>query len=269
MDGNDAALHSLQRVVIAPSQWHGLQVQLTPAQQHYLKHVLRLGTGDRFVAMDGQGQAWIARLTQVEASLQAAILEPIQAITELPLAITLVAALPKGTGFDDVVRQATELGVAAIVPVISERTLLQPSPQKLDRWRRIAQEAAEQSERQVVPTIAPPVPFMAHLQAINALPLPRFLCEARGHYPHLLACTLGSSQRKLGDCVVAVGPEGGWTSGEIAAAIAAGYQPVSLGHRILRSLTAPLVALSILAAVSESATEKAPSEPLGTVINSS
>jgi 16S rRNA (uracil1498-N3)-methyltransferase len=131
----------MQRIAIAPSQIQQGQILLTPQQQHYLGRVLRLRTGERFIAMDGMGQWWVAQLEGDNAQ----IVEPMVVDTELKATITLILALPKGNAFDDVVRCCTELGVAIVVPVISDRTLLKPSPQKLDRWQRIAREAAELS----------------------------------------------------------------------------------------------------------------------------
>lgn len=208
--------------------------------------------------MDGQGQWWLAQL-ETEAS-SAQIREPIDAQTELPAEVTLIVALPKGTGFDEVVRQTTELGAATIAPAISERTLLKPSPQKLDRWRRIAAEAAEQSERQLVPAILEPLSFTAILSPVakeaSQVPDMQFICVARGDSPHLFTCLQEKKQaiadRKNIKIVIATGPEGGFSPAEIEQAIAAGFQPVSLGRRILRAVTAPLVAMSLVAAAWES-----------------
>jgi 16S rRNA (uracil1498-N3)-methyltransferase len=186
-------MKTFQRLVVEPSQIRDRHIVLTSQQQHYLNRVLRLGVGDRFIVMDGQGHSWLAALANVD---QAQILEPITVQSELPVAITLVAALPKGSGFDEVVRQSTELGVGCIAPVISDRTLLQPSPQKLERWRRIAQEAAEQSERQIVPTILEPAKFIQHLQNSNDTAI-KYLCVARGNAPHLIHCLQNSPDSQL------------------------------------------------------------------------
>lgn len=215
---------------------------LTTQQQHYLSHVLRLRNGERFIAMNGLGQWWLAVL----AGTKAQILEPILVQTELPVAITLMVALPKGNGFDEVVRYCTELGVASIAPVISQRTLLNPSSQKLDRWRRIAKEASEQSERSLVPQILEPVSFATGLSAATATC--RYLCVARGNCLHLKEALNSVSTTEI---LIATGPEGGWTASEVECAIAAGFQPVSLGRRILRAVTAPVVALSLTAAAFE------------------
>ena len=256
----------LQRVVVELANVQSPTIVLTTEQQHYLTRVLRLNVGDRWIAMDGRGQSWLVALTP---DSHAQIIEPIQHQTELPLAVTLVVALPKGNAFDEVARQATELGVSQIIPVISDRTLLHPSGQKLERWRRIMQEAAEQSERQIVPTLTDPISFQQHLQQINPISQ-AYLCTPRYAAPHLLACLAqfppemdwqhvspdtsrfdSPTPSSIPTLSLAIGPEGGWTEAEIAQAIAAGYQLVSLGDRILRAVTAPIVALSLIAAVCE------------------
>ncbi|MDZ4871208.1 MAG: Ribosomal RNA small subunit methyltransferase E [Chroococcidiopsis cubana SAG 39.79] len=282
-------MSQLQRIVIAPAQLQQQQIALTSQQQHYLTRVLRLRQGDRFIAMDGKGQWWLAVLAETTAQ----ILEQMQVQTELPVEITLMVALPKGNGFDEVVRACTELGVNCFAPVTSDRTLLHPSPQKLDRWRRIAIEAAEQSERQIVPTILDPVPFSTGLLSVTGDR--KYICVARGNSPHLftslqsippsppskgglqdslpaLSGELDSSHPPLqenssppsqgnsspplqgglgGSIVIATGAEGGWTTNEVENAIAAGFQPVSLGKRILRAVTAPIVAVSQISAIIE------------------
>ncbi|GAX39845.1 hypothetical protein NIES4075_08040 [Tolypothrix sp. NIES-4075] len=232
----------LQRIAIALDQLQQNQILLTPEQQHYLNRVLRLQKGDRFIAMDGMGKSWLAQLQGEEAQ----ILELLTVETELSVSITLMIALPKGNGFDEVVRCCTELGVACIAPVLSDRTLLNPSPQKLERWRRIASEAAEQSERSFVPTILEPISFNAALSSFATQQ--KYICEGRGNYPHLKNCLHNQGEMSI---VIATGPEGGWTEKEIDNAIQAGFQPVSLGRRILRAVTAPIVALSLISAACE------------------
>ncbi|MDY6938018.1 MAG: 16S rRNA (uracil(1498)-N(3))-methyltransferase [Cyanobacteriota bacterium] len=258
-----------QRIAIAPSQFDLPYIHLTRDQQHYLSRVLRLQSGDRFIAMDGEGQWWLARLkapTPLDSPLNsplnsqawtAIVEEQLQVQTELSVAVTLIAALPKGNGFDDVVRACTELGVDRILPALSDRTLLEPSPRKIERWRRISREAAEQSERQVIPTIADPLPFPSILQS-EVFPPHLYICVARGDAPHLLDCLQESppdafAQRLQRRIALAIGPEGGWTPEEVTAAIDAGFVPVSLGCRILRAVTAPIVALSLVAAALERA----------------
>ena len=133
-------------------------IALTPEQSHYLKKVVRLKSHDRFIALNGQGQAWLAEIIDNSAHL----LEAINETSELPVQVNLMVAIPKN-GFDDIVRAATELGVYRIIPLLTERGLVNPSPQKIDRWRKIAREAVEQSERQIIPIIEEPQPFLAIL----------------------------------------------------------------------------------------------------------
>jgi 16S rRNA (uracil1498-N3)-methyltransferase len=154
-----------------------------------------------------------------------------------------------------VVRQATELGVDKILPIVSQRTLLKPSGQKIDRWQRIAQEAAEQCERPKIPQI---YPTMSLDQSLGQLPAANhgYFCVARGDSPSLLSVVQQqismpqqTQQQNLSSgltFVIATGPEGGWTEEEVEWAIANGFQLVSLGPLILRAVTAPLAALSIV-----------------------
>lgn len=234
----------MQRITITPDQINNNQIVLTVAQHHYLTRVIRLRTGDQFQALDGTG---ICYLAEIDAeSVQ--IIEIANTLDrELPQPVVLICALPKGNNFDDLVRVCTELGVTTIFPAISDRTLLNPSPQKLQRWRKIAQEAAEQSERSIVPTIEHPQPLKT---IFDQLPdrADKYLCEARGKHPHLLT-SLQSTQLLALPMIIAIGPEGGWTEGEIQLSIEHGFQLVSLGSGILRTITAPIVALSIVTAV--------------------
>ncbi|MEG5123794.1 RsmE family RNA methyltransferase [Microcoleus sp. ARI1-B5] len=297
----------LQRLAVTAAQICANKIDLTKEQQHYLNRVLRLQAGDRFIAMDGRGHWWSAILEAQETGLFASITEEIAVNRELPVALTLIAALPKGNAFDEVVRQATELGVASIVPVTSDRTLLKPSAQKVDRWRRIAAEAAEQSERQIVPTVCEPVSL--DLAVKDCRQKHRFICLARGDNRYLWDCLAcleppqppllrGEKEPDESHCLsgleppqppllrgeeepeelstvivgfdppqpplirgeeepeelsiaIAVGPEGGWTDGEVQRAIEFGFEPVSLGSRILRAVTAPMVALSLVGAAFE------------------
>ncbi|MCP2728779.1 16S rRNA (uracil(1498)-N(3))-methyltransferase [Limnofasciculus baicalensis] len=247
-----------QRLVIATTQLQNQQIFLTDSQKHYLVKVLRLTKGNRFIAMDGKGSWWLSELA--ENLTEATIIESIAIKTELPISVTLIIAMPKGNGFEQIISGATELGVTSIIPVNSDRTLLHPSPQKLERWRRIAQESAEQSERQIVPTILDPLDFTTSLEQIINDNTYRYICIARGDIPHLLNSLpteqLLENTDKITNyqppsIVIATGPEGGWTPSEIEQAKAAEFQPVSLGKRILRAITAPIVALSLVSSALE------------------
>ena len=232
------------RLAIAAHQQEGQQLSLTVQQQHYLQRVLRLREGDHFVALDGCGQSWIAQLCGTGAILLSTLSEA----RELSVPVTLIAALPKGGGFEEIVRGCTELGVKAIIPAISQRTLLKPGPHKWERWCKIAAEAAEQSERQIIPHIAQPMPWTEAIAAPDNAKSDCYICVTRHRATHLLSYLQSHPPQPT---VIATGPEGGWTEEEVEQAIAAGFQPASLGCRILRAVTAPLAALSLVAAASE------------------
>jgi 16S rRNA (uracil1498-N3)-methyltransferase len=244
-------MKELQRVTIAAEQWQADEIQLTPEQHRYLRRVLRLGVGDRLVAISEQPTAgsrwWLVELTATNAHP----IEPLPEPIESGWRVTLVAALPKGSGFDEVVRQATELGVAQIWPVLSERTVPQPNANRLDRWRRIAREAAEQAERATIPTITEPRSWPEAIATADPTG-PRYLCVARRSVPSLLHCLQTDPPvSATGSIVLAIGPEGGWTPDEVTQAERSGWQLVSLGPQILRAVTAPLAALAVIAAASE------------------
>ncbi len=242
----------MQRITILPSQIqtsssaqsHGNSIALTAEQDRYLTRVLRLQTGAKFEAIDGTGHVYLAELSGATGRI---IATHVTAAPSRSRSIVLVCALPKGNHFDDIVRACTELGVTTILPALSERTLLQPSPHKLQRWRKIAQEAAEQSERTTIPTIAAPQGLQDIFSQLTDST--KYLCEPRGTQPHLLTCLQSLTVAR--SIILAIGPEGGWTEGEIKLAIAHGFELVSLGQQILRTITAPLVALAIVTAVAD------------------
>jgi 16S rRNA (uracil1498-N3)-methyltransferase len=240
------------RLVIKSTQIQQEQIVLDPQQLHYLLRVLRLGNGDRFLALDGMGQAWLAEIVDRGAK----IIEAVTITTELPIPLSLITALPKGSGYEQVIRCCTELGVSNFMPVISDRTLLKPNANKVERWRKIAIEAAEQSERQIVPQILEPVKYSLAMEQVREQISPdqdKYICVARGDLPSLWNSLSNSlDQTNPSEIVIATGCEGGWTEAEIAQAIALGFQTVSLGDRVLRAITAPIVASSIVTAILES-----------------
>jgi 16S rRNA (uracil1498-N3)-methyltransferase len=273
----------VQRITISADQQVSSLIALREDQVHYLVRVLRLRVGDRFLAQTAQGQQWLAAIS--EQPNQAHVLEAIAPAQAPTAPLRLIAALPKGNSFDQVVRQTTELGVTHIYPVVSDRTLLKPKGNKLERWRRIAQEACEQSERVTAPEIFEPVDYLTFMKrspwegaAEESAPEEgasdsksdtqekakpkkdphelRYICTARRESPHLLAHLLDYQRNTpesadLHSVALAIGPEGGWTSHEITVAIEQGYKVVSLGGAILRAVTAPITALSLVAAARE------------------
>ncbi len=229
----------MQRITIDPQQIQADQLTLTKDQQHYLSRVIRLSPGGQFQVIDGRGAIYLA----VWQTTGAKILEKLDLSPgELPVPVNLVLAIPKN-GLDDVIRACTELGVQAIYPVTSDRTIPKSGSPKQQRWQKIAQEATEQCERLIIPVVYDLQPWS---QILPVAADQKFIGTARGNSPHLMNCQLA-----ITPIWISIGPEGGWTDRELAQAISQDWQPVSLGSRILRSITAPVVAMSIVSSMIE------------------
>ncbi len=224
----------------------GDEVELRGEDARKTSLVLRKRVGDELELCDSSGRGFVAQLIEsgerVRARLSAAL-------GELPagaLEVALAQAIPKGAKMDFVVEKATELGVARVLPVTTERTLGADSARdgKLERWRRLARTAAQQSGRTDVPTIEAPLAWdalCARFGEFERVLVPWELAPAeplRERLPGLVAGT-----RRV---LVAIGPEGGLSHAEVERAVAAGAVTISLGRRILRTETAGLVACSLL-----------------------
>ncbi len=254
----------LQRLTLQPHQITtpleiSSPIALTVEQRHYLGNVLRLGDGDKFIALDRQGGWWLAQLS--ENLDLARVIEPLENHAELIAQVHLGIAMPKGNHLESIIRQATELGVRQIVPLFSDRTVIKAGAdignQKRDRWQRIAEETSELSLRTYIPAIVIPQSLPTWLAQMNNqthTQIYKYLCVTQPEAPHLLSA-LGKileasppqDVQNL-EIAIATGCEGGWTDREEEMAIAAGFVPVSLGDRVLSAVTAPVVALSIVGA---------------------
>ena len=255
----------LQRILMTPNQLSGDRLVLSLDQLHYLTRVLRLGVGNTFVAMfeqevqplkdAGPGRWWLSQLSATGATVVKCVVEPNNTVP-----VTVLLAITKGGGFDEVLRQLTELGVATITPVQTERTVVVPGANKLKRWRRIMVEAAEQCERSPLPQLLDPLPWA---EALALLPpaqdgreswfiaVARCGGEERSLLTALQAALPSQPASDPAHWIIAIGPEGGWTEVEKGQAIAVGFEPVSLGDRILRAVTASVSAMAIAAMVWE------------------
>jgi 16S rRNA (uracil1498-N3)-methyltransferase len=232
----------LRRVLIAPERLQALGPEqcfpLLLEEQRYLAKVLRFGPGDRFAVINGCGALWTAELVTAE---QARLLALEQQLEPPRPSLVLAAAVVK-RDFEVVIRMAVELGVDRLIPLLSERTAVQGQV-RLERWRSIAAEAAEQCERLWLPQLEAPMALPDVLTPSRDAG-PAFWATTRSPVP-LIA--LGEALDAVPDdpstVTVACGPEGGWSPQEEAMAQAAGWIPVDLGPRILRSSTASVAAL--------------------------
>lgn len=230
------------------------ELHLSPEESHHLVVVNRARPGDPVVAFDGHGTEWTCELAGAHKS--AAILRVTATHTRAPLpcSVTLAQALPKGGVMDDIVRHATELGAARIVPLETERTQVHlagdRSGKKTGKWRITALEAAKQCGNPFLPDITDVQPLSTFLTG-DAVKSSRFRLVASLHpgamsLKQCLALFRSEHGCAPKEAVWLVGPEGDFSPAEMAAAQAAGFLPVTLGPLVLRCDTAATAALSVL-----------------------
>lgn len=235
----------------------GLRLDLPAGPARHVQ-VLRLQPGGELRLFNGQGGEWTATITQMSGRQQVQVELGAQhdVDRELPGHITLVAAMPANDRFEWLIEKATELGAAAIVPVMTERSVLRLSGERAERkrehWQAVAQASAEQCGRTRVPAIATPVSLSSALQAEASdsspadLRLLLSLADAQSLPERLNTHAQGTAAPTR--LRLYSGPEGGFSPTEEALLRQAGALPTSLGPRVLRSETAPLAVLAVMAA---------------------
>jgi 16S rRNA (uracil1498-N3)-methyltransferase len=221
----------------------GGAAELRGEEARHLTRVLRAEPGQKYEISDSRS-AWLAEVAEARGDrVVFRILEPL-ASPELLVHITLLASLTKFDRFEWMIEKATELGVERILPVAAARTekgLLEASRKRIERWTRIAREAGQQSRRLRAPEILPAVPFRT---ALAESADPRYFLEEQTAPP--LFRLLPEARHVVTRVALLVGPEGGWTSLERAAAAEAGWIPASLGPTVLRAETAAMAAVAIV-----------------------
>jgi 16S rRNA (uracil1498-N3)-methyltransferase len=223
-------------------------VEISGSEAHHLKDVLRKKVGDAVFLFDGKGneyKAEIERITELEIRLKVVSKE--QKDIEPKIKINLFQSIPKLKKFDFIVEKSTEIGVSKIIPVISERTIPELSLRaqaKQSRWQKIAMSASKQCGRTVVPEISPitifhdaVVSLRGETEAISIIP---WECEQKNTLKNILQ-TFNLNPLTFN---LFIGPEGGFSNTEIERACKCGVIPVTLGKRILRTETAPIVVIS-------------------------
>lgn len=228
----------------------GETVTLAPETEHYLIRVRRLQTGDSLIAVDGRGGVARVELQRGDTRDWVVVGRERLATEEEPAepsgALTVYAALLKGRKSDTVVRALTELGATRIVPIVTRYTVVRPDEVgggRLGRWERIVVEACEQSGRIDRPQVNAPVPFetiIAERRSYGRAPEGRALIfHERAERPFVV-----SSEVPI--VAAAVGPEGGFSEGEIEAAAGVGWEPVRLPTPVLRAETAAVAVTALV-----------------------
>ncbi len=223
------------------------KIQLEGVRFHHLIHVLRLRAGDALEVFDGRGRSFSARVNAVDrATADISIGPPVAASSERQ--ITLVQALPKAEKMDWIIQKGTELGAATFAPVRSARSVVKlvgsKAEKRVQRWRKIAEEAARQCGRSDVPAILSVDALESRVQTLSA----KVGCYVLDEEERFLSLAQAFSPAMANKSPIAlvVGPEGGFERREIESLSALGASKVSLGKRRLRTETAGIVALAVI-----------------------
>lgn len=234
---------------VTPEQIVDGYAVITGQDINHIRNVLRMQPGERVGIRDGISRNYICELETIEKDeIRARILETEAALGELPAKLYLFQGLPKADKMELIIQKAVELGVYAVVPVATRRSVVRMDKKKQEtrtkRWNAIAKSAAEQSGRTVIPQVAEVMTLKEAIAFAKTLDLSLI--------PYELAEGMETTRAVFGQVRpgmqvgIFIGPEGGFDLEEIRQAEAAGIHPVTLGHRILRTETAGMTVLSIL-----------------------
>lgn len=218
---------------------------------NHIKNVLRMKPGEQMLVSDGSGQDYLCRLDRLSAdAVEAGIISVDAGGRELPSRIWLFQGLPKSDKMELVIQKAVELGAAGIVPVVTKNTVVKLDAKKEEakrkRWQAIAESAAKQSRRSLIPEV---MGLMTLKEAFDYVDRMGFQLKL---IPYERENGTGETRQELSklaqgqDIAVFIGPEGGFDESEIEAALKKGVRPVSLGKRILRTETAGMAMLSVI-----------------------
>ena len=233
----------MTRIFLSPEDISSDIVTITGDQARHLALVLRLKPSDMVSVLNGTGYEYECRIVSAhKKEIRAEVLSKAPYSAESPLSITIVQGISKGERMDIAVQKSTELGATRFIPVITERTQVKQT-QKVERWRKIALSAAEQSGRDKILDIDEPTQLEKFLDSITPVSAGIIFFEEKRER-NLKEVLSGFKGTK--EITILIGPEGGFTKEEVATATEKGFIVASLGPRILRTETAPITALSII-----------------------
>ncbi len=220
------------------------QITITGGDAHHIGRVLRMRMGEELTVCDTVGTDYACKISAITPNeVVADIMEQTPTLSEPKLRITLYQGLPKSDKMDWIVQKSVELGVSRICPVQTVRCIAKSdgdkAHKKRERWQKIAAEAAGQSGRGIIPQVDTPISWKQMLKEID--PATTIVFYEGGGQP--LSALVSSKTSAL---AVVVGPEGGFDEAEIAELRTLGVIPATLGPRILRCETAPVVALAAI-----------------------
>lgn len=251
------------RFYIPPEIWQLDRLRLEAEEAHHCRDVMRMQPGERVVVFNGQGHEATSEIVALERDrIELRLLQHAQT-PSLKCEVTLAQAIPKGKNMDLIVEKATELGAAAIAPLLSERTVVQLDPgeaeRKREKWQRGAIEAAKQCGQNWLPKISAPLTVKAFFDEpakFDLMLIASLQPDARHLKTILAELSANDPQRRFGlpsrvhallrRVLILVGPEGDFTPAETSLAKSAGCRAMTLGPIILRTETAALYCLSVL-----------------------
>ncbi|HWT76441.1 MAG TPA: 16S rRNA (uracil(1498)-N(3))-methyltransferase [Mobilitalea sp.] len=240
----------MHRFYVAPSQIEDGTVTITGSDVNHIKNVLRMKQGEEIVICNGQGKDCYCIINKVSEGVITAKIESEQDTgTELKSKITLFQGMPKKDKLELIIQKAVELGIHEIVPIMTKRVVVKledkkKEEKKLERWQAIAEEAAKQSGRGIIPLVKPVVSYKEAIARAKQMGLGVIPYENATGIQHTRE--IMSSLGQYSTIGVFIGPEGGFEETEIELAIQNQILPITLGRRILRTETAGLAVLSMM-----------------------
>jgi 16S rRNA (uracil1498-N3)-methyltransferase len=235
----------MQRYFITSEQVIGDTIQITGDDVHHIRTVMRTKQGDKFVCCL-QGMDYFVEVENITTStVTCRILDRSASLGEPAVQVTMAQGLPKGEKLEWILQKGTELGAAAFLPFSSTRTIVKidsaKAAKKRDRWTKIVKEAAEQSHRGLIPSVALPMDWKSLLAAIPKYDIALIANEKEGQFLSEIA-----ELYEARSILMMIGPEGGFSEQEIQEAVEQGAHPITLGNRILRTETAAISLLSCI-----------------------
>lgn len=239
---------------VNPSQINQDEVWIEGSDVNHMKNVLRMHIGEEVLISDGQGNDYICEISDMsEEQIKTRIIKENGEGTELPVRIYLFQGLPKSDKMEFIIQKAVELGAFQIVPMATKRCVVKLDRKKEEakrkRWQSIAESAAKQSRRSIIPQIHPVVDFKQAVKMTED-----FSCKwiPYENFKDMESARKMMNSIKPGDAIaIFIGPEGGFETDEVDYAVEHGISPISLGKRILRTETAGMMLLSVLMFQSE------------------
>lgn len=226
------------------------QFRISGDDFHHIVRVMRMKNGDEIICVIPNGKSAVCQIEEITDEMVVAnVVKWEEGTRELPVHVVIASGLPKGDKLELIIQKGTELGAYEFVPFTASRSIVKwdskKAGKKVERWQKIAKEAAEQSHRNIVPSVKEPVSLKQLVKHADdyTYKLIAYEEEAKAGEASVLSATLAKMEKGQ-SLLIVFGPEGGLTTEEVNLLIENGFLACGLGPRILRTETAPLYALS-------------------------